>query len=386
MTIERIIFHVDMDAFFAAIEQFDRPELLGKAVLVGGDGPRGVVAAANYEARRFGCHSAQPMAIAKRNCPRAIIVPVRGRRYRQVSRMVFDVFDSYTPLVQPLSIDEAFLDMTGTRRLMGSPRDVAMRLKRDIQDATGLTGSVGIAPNMFLAKLASDIDKPDALTIVTADMIDTWLPTLPIEKLWGVGPSMAHKLHAMGLRTVADVRKLAAEQMTRAFGEFGEHVHRLAHGIDPRHVTPDRDARSIGQEQTFAVDVAEREEVRRVLLSQCEQVARRLRKHELLARTVTIKIRYGDFQTITRSQTLDEPTDLTDELWRHADALFRKWADASFAPVRLIGVTANQLGKGGQMGLFERPDRERRHAVDAATDRIVDKFGQGAIRRGGPGA
>ncbi len=195
---------------------------------------------------------------------------------------------------------------------------------------------------------------------------------------------MAQKLHTMGLRTVGDVRNLAIEQLSRAFGEFGDHIHRLAHGIDHRRVTPDNDAKSIGQEQTFSVDVAEREEVRRVLLSQCEQVARRLRKHELLARTVTVKIRYGDFQTITRSETLDEATDLTDDLWRCADGLFGKWADASFAPVRLIGVTASQLGAGGQMGLFERPDRERRHAVDEATDRIVDKFGKGAIRRGGP--
>ncbi len=180
MTTQRTILHVDMDAFFAAIEQLDRPQLRGKPVLVGGDGPRGVVATASYEARRFGCHSAQPMAVAKRNCPRAIVVPPRGRRYREVSRVIFDVFERYTPLVQPLSIDEAFLDMTGTQRLMGSPRDVAIRLKQDIKQASGLTGSVGIAPNMFLAKLASDIDKPDGLTIITAEMIDTWLPTLPI--------------------------------------------------------------------------------------------------------------------------------------------------------------------------------------------------------------
>ena len=378
----RTIFHVDMDAFFAAIEQLDDPELRGKPVLVGGDGPRGVVATANYEARKFGCHSAQPMSIAKRRCPQAIVAKPRGRRYRQAADQIFAIYDDFAPLVQPLSIDEAFLDMTGTRRLLGEPIDVAKKLKQRIFDETQLTGSVGIAPNKFLAKMASDIDKPDGLTVITEDMIDTWLPTLPVSQLWGVGPAAGRKLETMGVRAVADIRRYKMEDLRRRLGEFGEHIWRLAHGIDDRKVTPDHEAKSIGHEQTFAADITDADEIRRVMLGQAEQVARRLRKHQRKTRTVTVKIRYGDFETITRSATLDEPTDLTDTLWHTARSLFDAW---TFQPVRLIGVTASQLTTGGQMSLFGGDESDRRHAVDEATDAIVEKFGKKAIRRAGPG-
>lgn len=380
MSEPRAILHVDMDAFFAAIEQLDHPQLRGKPVLVGGSGPRAVVTTASYEARPFGCHSAQPMSVARRRCPQAIVMPVRGRRYREVSQSIFDIYHRYSPLVQPLSIDEAFIDLTGAQRLFGKAPDVAQRIKQDIKVATGLTASVGVAPNMFLAKLASDIDKPDGLTVITPDMVDTWLPALPVERIWGVGPSTLAKLHDHHVRTIADVRRLGDAQLKRMFGSLGEHIHRLACGIDNRRVTPDSEAKSIGQEQTFSVDVDDADEVRRVMLSQVEQVARRLRRHELLARSVTVKIRYGDFQTITRSVTLDEPTDLTDTIWHASRDLFDQW---HFVPVRLIGVTAKDLSHGGQMGLFTQADNTRKHKVDLATDAIVEKFGKGAIRRGG---
>jgi len=383
MTEARTILHADMDAFFAAVEQLDQPELRGKPVLVGHDGPRSVVTTASYEARVFGCHSAQPMAIARRKCPQAIIVPVRGERYRQVSEQVFAVFERFTPLVEPLSIDEAFLDLGGTQRLFGPPEEAARKIKQQVHDETGLTVSVGVSFNKFLAKLASDLEKPDGLTVIRPDMIDHWLATLAIDKLWGVGPATQRKLEAMSVRTFGDVRKMSAQQLARCFGELGEHFAQLARGIDDRPVTPDTQAKSIGQEQTFGLDLTEADQVRAVMLAQAEQVARRLRKSELTARVVTVKIRYGDFKTITRSETLDEPSDATDDIWHTARTLFDRWSAKEFQPVRLIGVTAKDLTHSGQMGLFSQADKARKRRIDEATDKIVAKYGKRAIRRGG---
>ena len=386
MTEARTILHADMDAFFAAVEQLDQPKLRGMPVLVGHDGPRSVVTTASYEARVFGCHSAQPMAIARRKCPQAVIVPVRGDRYRQVSEQIFTVFERFTPLVEPLSIDEAFLDIGGTQRLFGSPEDAARKIKQQVRDETGLTVSVGVSFNKFLAKLASDLEKPDGLTVIRPDMLDCWLGDLPVDKLWGVGPATQQKLEAMGVRTFGDVRKMSEQQLGRCFGEFGEHFGRLARGIDDRPVTPDTQAKSIGQEQTFALDLTEADQVRTAMLAQAEQVARRLRKSELAARVVTVKIRYGDFKTITRSETLDESTDATDDIWHTARALFDRWAAKEFQPVRLIGVTAKDLARGGQMGLFSQAEKDRNRRIDEATDKIVAKYGKRAIRRGGASA
>ena len=382
MTASRAILHADMDAFFASVEQLDQPELRGRPVLVGGDGPRGVVAAASYEARTFGCHSAQPMAIAKRRCPQAAIVPPRGSRYRQVSEQVFAIFERFTPLVEPLSIDEAFLDLTGSERLLGPAEGVGRLIREQVHAETHLTVSVGVGPNKFLAKLASDLEKPDGLTVIRPDMLDTWLAQLPVEKLWGVGPATRRKLEAIGVRTFGDIRALSPDQLRQTFGDQGEHFANLARGDDDRPVTPDSQAKSIGQEQTFAVDLTEADEVRRVLLGQAEQVARRLRQHDLTARSVTVKIRFGQFETITRSQTLTEPTATTDDIWHAAAALFDRWAARSFQPVRLIGVTARDLGHGGQMLLFTPPEQARQRRIDQATDKIVAKYGKQAIRRG----
>ena len=384
MAATRSILHLAMDPFFASIEQLDNPASSGRPVLVGHDGPRGVVAAASYEARVFGCHSAMPMAIARRRCPQAVIVPGRRSRYREVSARMFAILDAFSPLVEPLSVDEAFIDVTGTERLFGSPRRLAQRIKDRIRAELGLIASVGVAPNKFLAKLASDLEKPDGLTVITQDNLDATLLPLPVTKIWGVGPATAAKLESIGVRTIAQLRAVPAHRLSDHLGDDAQRFARLAHGIDDRPVVSDHEAKSIGHEQTFEVDIAQPGEVRRVLLDQAEQVARRLRKHGLSARCVTLKIRYGDFETISRSITLDIATNTTAEVCRAAALVFERWAAGSFQPVRLIGVTADRLGRGaGQPDLFSQAEREKQQRADAAADRIVEKFGKRAIRRGG---
>ncbi len=383
MAAPRTVLHVDMDAFFAAIEQLDQPKLRGRPVLVGHDGPRGVVTTASYEARPFGCHSAQPMAVARRLCTDAIVVPVRMQRYREVSQRLFAILDRFAPLVEPLSIDEAFLDVTGSERLFGPPRVLACELRRCVAAELKLTASIGIAPNKFLAKLASDLDKPDGLTQITQDNVDELLPRLAVTHIWGIGPATAARLEAEGVVTIGDLRGLALPQMRRMFGAEAERFYRLARGQDSRPVTPDRRARSIGHECTFEVDVADVDHVRRILLDQVEAVSRRVRKHGLRARGVSVKIRFGEFQTISRSTTLETPTDTTSDLWRSARDLFDRWAGRSFQPVRLVGVAATRLcSDSAQLELYEGPV-SRHHRVDEASDRIVERFGRGAIRRGG---
>jgi DNA polymerase-4 len=383
MSFSRVIFHVDMDAFFASIEQLDDPSLRGKPVLVGGSGNRGVVAAASYEARKFGCHSAQPMSQARRRCPQAIVVPVRFARYREISSRMFGIFDEYSPLVEPLSIDEAFLDLTGTERLLGEPQAVARRLKQRIKTDLNLTASIGVAPNKFLAKLASDLQKPDGLVIVRPDAVASLLESLPINKLWGVGPVTAGKLQSLGVHKVGDIQKHSAEQLSKLFGQEADRFLRLANGLDDRPVVPDREAKSIGQEQTFGENVINPADVRRVLFEQVEQVGRRLRQHGLNARTISLKIRYGEFETISRSITIEYASNGTNELWNAASGLFDKWASAHFRPVRLIGMSATQFSAGpAQLPLFADPKIERQKKVDAVADQITSKFGTRAIKRG----
>jgi DNA polymerase-4 len=380
----RSILHVDMDALFASVEVLDNPSLAGKPVLVGHDGTRGVVAAASYEARRFGCHSAQPMAVAKRLCPQAIIVAGHHGRYREISEQLFAIFERFTPVVQPLSIDEAFLDVTGSLRALGPDDQIAREIKRAIRRETGLTASVGVAPNKFLAKLASDLEKPDGLTIIRPDDVDRVLVPLPIGKIWGIGPKTAKRLADLNIKTIGDLRKMSLEWLAERFGVDAEHYRNLAHGIDDRPVTPDRQAKSIGQEETFGIDVADREQLRQTLFAQAEQVARRLRKAGLRARSVWVKIRYGDFKTITRQCTLDEPSDVTTTLYEAARGLFDAWAAEGFSPVRLIGMAGKNLVEGsGQLSLFPDPRVERQRAVDGVVDQINQKMGKSSIRRGG---
>lgn len=380
---ERIILHVDMDAFFASVEQRDDPTLRGKPVLVGGDGPRGVVAAASYEARVFGCHSAQPMSIAKRRCPDAIIVKGRFDAYREASGQVFEILESISPLVQPLSIDEAFVDVSDPRRSFSYGSIVAAEIRAQVLETTGLTASVGAAPNKFLAKIASDNDKPDGLTVIKPDRVQEALDPLPVSSIFGIGPATEEKLRRVGVRRIADVRTYGEARLRERFGSHGERLWELAHGRDDRPVTPERQAKSIGREQTFGADLEDPQHVRRVLLWHTEQVARRLRKHGLRSRGVHIKIRYGDFETITRAATLEAPTDRTDLLWDAASGLFDQWAARAFRPVRLIGMTANRFDDEPQMSLFGDGDDEKRRSAERVVDEIVARFGKQAIRRAG---
>jgi len=373
-----------MDAFFAAIEQLDNRALRGRPVLVGHDGPRGVVATASYEARPFGCGSAQPMAVAKRLCPHAVVVPVRSSRYREVSRAFFEILESFSPLIEPLSVDEAFLDVSGCERLLGAPQDMARALRTKIAGTLQLTASVGVAHNKFLAKLASDLRKPDGLTVIGPQDVDDLLPPLPVTRLWGIGPATAQKLEGAGVRTIADLRARPASILERLLGREAEHFLRLAHGLDDRPVVPDSQARSIGQECTFGTDVACRDHLEGVLLDHVEMVCRRLRGHGLRARTISLKIRDGSFRTLSRCATLPAATDATDELWMTARRLFETWAAADFRPLRLLGASVTGLtSQGDQMELFPDGRMQRLGRIDRTADRIVERFGHGAIRRGG---
>lgn len=382
----RCILHVDMDEFFAAVEKLDHPELRGKCLLVGGDpAGRGVVSTASYEARVFGCRSAMPMAKALRLCPHAIVLPVRGKRYGEVSEHIFDILGRFSPLVEPVSIDEAFLDVTGCRRLLGEGPEIARLIKQAIRDEAGLTASLGVAPNKFLAKLASDLKKPDGLVVIREGEVQQVLDPLPIRRLWGCGPAAEKVFDRLGIKTIGQVRRMPLEVLTRAFGSGGEHFWRLAHGMDDRPVEGGGQAKSLGQEETFAVDVGDLATLRQVLLGQVEEVARRLRRHGLLARTVTLKIRHGDFTTLTRSATLPAPTHQTQVLWEAAGGILDEWAAKGFKPLRLLGVTASNLEAeaGRQLALFEAPEDPRQQRLDQTLDRITRKFGRKAVRRAG---
>lgn len=374
-----------MDQFFAAIAVLDDPSLKGKPVLVGGGGPRGVLSTASYEARKFGCRSAMPTAVALRLCPDAVLVKVPGERIREISARLFDILDRVSPLVQPLSCDEAFIDATGSQRLLGPPKQIAKHIKEQVREELGLTASVGVAPNKFLAKLASDLEKPDGLTVVPPDpeKMQALLDPLPIGKMWGVGPATEAKLAKRGVRTFAHLRQLTEQQLNKDAGEDGSRLHRLSRGIDDRPVVPSREVKSVGHEQTFREDLKDPDHVRAIMLTQAEDVARRLRHKQLLARGITVKIRFGKFETITRSTTLDRPTDLTDELYRPAIALFDKWARHTFQPVRLIGVSAGPLThEAPQQDLFADPQREKKKQVEQTLDQIKSKFGKRAVHRG----
>jgi DNA polymerase-4 len=381
---QRAILHVDMDAFYASVEQRDRPELRGRPVLVAHDGPRGVVSAASYESRTFGCRSAMPTGRARRLCPQAVVVEPRMEHYVAVSEQVFAIFESITPLVEPLSIDEAFLDVTGSTRLFGAPRAIAALIKRRVREETQLTASVGVAPNKFLAKLCSEWEKPDGLVALEPAEVLARLSPLPIRRMWGVGPVTEQRLLRAGFATFGDLQRVTLDACSARLGPHGEWFWRLARGEDDRPVIPDAEAKSLGAEQTFGEDLADPESVRQVLLAQMERVAARLRRHGLAGRTVTVKIRYGDFETITRSETLDVATDRSDLLRGAASALFERWARKAFRPVRLIGGSVSQLEStgAGQGALFGDPADERARRLDRATDAIRAKFGADVIQRG----
>ena len=381
----RQIIHVDMDAFYASVEQLDHPDLREKPVIVGGDPQRrGVVSAASYEARKFGVHSAMPMSRAVRLCPDAFVLPVRMERYAELSQQIHAIFQQYTPQIEPISLDEAFLDITGSLRLFGSAEQIGRAIKNQIRKQLRLVASVGIAPNKFLAKLASDLEKPDGFVIITQKNKQQILDPLPVSRIWGIGKVTEKALKSKGISTIEQLRETPTEILRSIFGEQTAHVRRLAQGVDNREVESGREAKSISSEQTFATDIADKSILLDVLLHQVEDVAQRLRLNDLEARTIRLKLRYGDFQTMTRSSTFARSTNITKELWEEAQKVFLKWHRKSAGALRLLGFGASGLQKvgTGQRQLFEDPRHEKQRRLDSAFDKIRDKFGHDALRRG----
>lgn len=375
------VLHVDMDAFFASVEVRRRPELRDRPVIVGGTGARGVVSAANYPARRFGVHSAMPTGQARRLCPQAVVLPPDFAAYTEASHAVMAVFRDVTPLVEPLSLDEAFLDVTGCRRRLGSAAQVARLIRRQIADEQSLSASVGVASTKFVAKLASTRAKPDGLVVVPAAQVLEFLHPLPVSALWGVGERTAEILRRLGLRTVGDIAHTPAGALRRALGAaVGEHVAELAWGRDPRRVTAESVDKSISAETTFDTDVADPAVVRRVMLELSGRVAARVRRAGMLGRTVVIKVRFADFRTITRSRTLTGPTDVTREVFDTAWGLYQGLRPGE--RIRLVGVRVENLlpvsraSLQPELGARDQGWREADQAVDAARA----KYGSAAIR------
>jgi DNA polymerase-4 len=376
----RTILHVDLDAFFASVEQRDRPELRGKPVAVGlgGSNDRGVVSAASYEARKFGVHSAMPIVTARRLCPTCIFVPVDGAKYQRVSREVMAILRRFTPLVEPISIDEAFLDVTASRALFGDGEAVAGLIKRAVKAETQLTISVGVAATKLVAKIASDLRKPDGLVVVPPGTEAAFLAPLAISRLWGVGPSTAAALRDFNVATIGDLQVLDRSALVRRFGKHGASLVDRAHGIDPAPVDDPDAAKSVSHEHTFDEDTADPEVLERTLLAMAEGVSGRLRHSGIKARTVTVKIRDSGFNTVTRQRGLPEPTDMTEPIWRTAVELARP--ELRGKRIRLLGVATSGFGEREQLGLFGADDDRRRRAVEAA-DVLRERYGTRAVTR-----
>jgi DNA polymerase-4 len=375
------ILHVDMDAFFAAVEVRRRPELRGRPVVVGGIGPRGVVSSASYPARRYGVRSAMPTAQARALCPSGVFLAPDFAAYRAASRAVMEIFHGVTPLVEPLSLDEAFLDVSGARRLLGPPARIAQLIRDRVARQEGLTCSVGVAPNKFVAKLGSTMAKPDGLLVVPADRVREFLHPLPVGALWGVGERAATTLHRLGLRTVGDLARAPLGMLRQALGEAqAAHLHELAWGRDPRRVTPNRVEKSIGAEVTFETDVGDPRALHRTLLGLAEKVGARLRRAGQVGRTITVKVRYADFRTVNRSRTLPEPTDVAREVYGVARALFDALGPTD--RIRLLGVRVEGLRPAE--GTPRQPTLdEPRHGwreAEVVADAAAARFGRPVVR------
>jgi len=389
---QKIFLHVDMDAFFASVEQHDHPELRGKPVVVGAPpDQRGVVAAASYEARKYGIHSAMPSRTAAQKCPDAIFVRGNMGRYKEVSREIMRIFESYTPLVQPLSIDEAFLDVTGAQRLFGDGQTIAEKIRCDIREQTGLTASVGIAPNMFLAKLASDMDKPDGITLVPFEQeaIEQFLAPLPIGRMWGVGKVTQKKLLSLGLQTIGKLQQCDFKILEKAIGQHAATgFSRLAHGIDERGIVLETKDKSISNETTFKEDATDREIIESTYKQLIDKVGGRVRKAGFFATTVHLKIRWSDFSTITRQTRLSIPCQDDTTLRETGMALLDE--HLCNRPVRLIGFGVSSLTETdepqtAQLNLFDAPDaalHKKRTRLSRAADGIKQKFGDQSLQRG----
>ena len=379
------IIHVDMDAFFASVEQLDNPALKGQPVIVGGrPGGRGVVSAASYEARAFGVHSAMPLKTALRLCPQGIFLPVRFARYGEISKHIREIFHRYTPMVEPLSSDEAFLDIKGSEGLFGSAETIGRKIKEEILNETGLTASVGLGPNKFLAKLASDLRKPDGFVVITLDKIREILDPLPVGRLWGVGKKAELRLQALGYKTIGQIAAANPKALEMAFGPSAIHLWELAQGIDFRVVTPDRLAKSLSADITFSEDIEDEEVLGEKLLDLVEHLGSRLRKKEIKAGVLEVKLRSSDFETRSVSKSLLEPMNETMLLWGEAKALLQKLLKFDLLPARLISVGAVRLVRPGEIqgGLFDTKIIKKQGEIDRTLDAIKAKFGSESIGRG----
>lgn len=387
----RAILHVDMDAFYASVEQHDRPELRGLPVIVGGSGGRGVVAAASYEVRRFGVRSAMPVRRALALCPQAICVSPRMARYAEISAQVFEVFHAFTPLVQGLSLDEAFLDVTDSRMLHGAPELIAHDIKRLIRERTGLGASVGVASNKLIAKIASDLDKPDGLTVVTSERVHAVLDPLPVRRLPGLGRKKGEQVAAAGIATLGDLRHADERQLRPLFGRDWQAWRDRAAGLDDRPVLPDRDEKSVSNERTFDEDLHSPEAMQAALAALADKVAARLRAQGLWASCIGIKVRRGDFTTLTRQRTLTPATCETGVIAATTRELLAGWlqeerrgaarGQQGRPAVRLLGVSATGLEDAAQEDLFAAADGARGTRLDSALDAIRDRFGGAAVSR-----
>jgi DNA polymerase IV len=378
----RAILHVDMDAFYASVEQRDHSDLRGKPVIVGaGPQERGVVAACSYEARKFRVHSAMPSRTAYRLCPRGIFVRPDFPKYRQVSKQVMAILGNFTSLVQPISIDEAFLDVSGAVKQFEDAVEIAPRIKAEIRKQTELTASVGVAPNKFLAKLASDLNKPDGLTVITEEERVQVLAPLPVAKIWGVGKVTEQRLQDLGIRTIGDLQQFPVDELRRRLGNVAEHLHSLALGNDSREVETDEETKSISSEITFDQDTADIDQIKRCLLEQAEEVGERLRREKLAARTVQLKLRYADFKTLTRRKTLSKPTQDGMIMYQVAERLLEA-EGIQGKRIRLIGVGGSNLVRPEVQGeLFDHKD-EKRNQLAKAVDDLRAKLGPDAVKRG----
>jgi DNA polymerase-4 len=379
----RAILHVDMDAFYASVEERDNPSLAGKPVIVGGTGGRGVVAAANYESRRFGVHSAMPVREALRRCPHVVCVRPRMQRYREVSRQVFEVFNEFTDLVEGLSLDEAFLDVTASRGLFGAPEAMAREIKRRIRERTGLTASVGVSHNKLLAKLASEMDKPDGLTLITPANVETVLDPLPVRRLHGIGNKTATRLEEQGLFTLGQLRRAPESVLWPLFRRDTRQVRERAAGIDDRPVVVDAPEKQISSEETFETDIRDHGRLYSELAHLSERTATRLREKQLRAGQVSIKVRRRDFTTYTRQRSFSPATQETRLITEVATGLLKGWFDEQpRVAVRLLGVGVGHLSPAQQLDLFAQRDPVAAGKLDEAVDRIRERFGDASVKRG----
>ncbi|MEA3369222.1 MAG: DNA polymerase IV [Candidatus Ratteibacteria bacterium] len=382
---EKFIIHIDMDAFFAAVEQRDNPALRGKPVIVGADPKggkgRGVVCACSYEARKFGISSGMPISIAYRKCPRAVFLPVDMEKYSRLSLKIFDLFYSFTPEIEGISIDEAFLDISGSYHIFGTPLETCRLLKSRIKTETGLTASVGLAPTKMAAKIASDLKKPDGLVAVTRQGLLDFLRPLDIEKIWGLGKKSKVVLNKMGIKTIGELAGTDLKKVVDVLGKNGGHLWQLANGIDEREVETDEERQSISNEVTFAEDIRDREKIEGFLIGLCEKVSGRLRRENIEGRTITLKIRLEGFHTYTRSKTLLKTTNFVDTIYQTAKRLFNNF-NLKGRKIRLIGIKVSNLdSRNGNESLFNDIVDEKKERIHQAVDKIKEKFGEAAIRR-----